>query len=187
MTARIVATDAALDAVERLTAAHGPLMLFLSGGCCDGSSPLCLPEGELPTGPNDVLLGAVGGAPVYISSEQDERWNHPTFVLDVAPGAADGFSIEAGPGLHFLLRPPSSTAGGVPPARAACGPSDGGENHAETDAPRRRRAGDGRAVARSGRDRDGAAAEIQHGQGNRLPVWDMLTGKTTKAAGSPRR
>jgi uncharacterized protein (DUF779 family) len=65
-TERIVATRAALDAIERLTAKHGRLMLFQSGGCCDGSSPLCLHEGELLTGPGDLLLGELGGMPVYI-------------------------------------------------------------------------------------------------------------------------
>jgi uncharacterized protein (DUF779 family) len=101
---RIVATDAALDAIERLTAKHGALMLFQSGGCCDGSSPLCLQEGELLIGPNDHLLGELGGMPVYIDDDQDERWNRPRFVLDVAPGPASGFSLEGLDGIHFFTR-----------------------------------------------------------------------------------
>ncbi|MCW2968061.1 MAG: hypothetical protein JWM71_1833 [Solirubrobacteraceae bacterium] len=101
---RIVATDAALDAIERLTAKHGALMLFQSGGCCDGSSPLCLQEGELLIGPNDHLLGELGGMPVYIDDEQDERWNRPRFVLDVAAGPASGFSLEGLDGIHFFTR-----------------------------------------------------------------------------------
>jgi uncharacterized protein (DUF779 family) len=101
---RIVATDAALDAIERLTAKHGALMLFQSGGCCDGSSPLCLHAGELLTGPNDLLLGQLGGMPVYIDAEQDDRWNSPQFVLDVAPGPASGFSLEGLDGIHFFTR-----------------------------------------------------------------------------------
>src|SRR4026208_493231 len=80
---RIVATDAALDAIERLTAKHGRLMLFQSGGCCDGSAPLCLPDGELLIGADDLLLGELGGTPVYIDAEQDRRWNQPQFILDV--------------------------------------------------------------------------------------------------------
>ncbi|HVP02059.1 MAG TPA: DUF779 domain-containing protein [Solirubrobacteraceae bacterium] len=104
MAARIVATDAALEAIERLTAKHGKLMLFQSGGCCDGSSPLCVQAGELITGPNDTLLGEVGGMEVWIDSEQDERWHHPSFVLDVAPGPASGFSIEGLEGIHFITR-----------------------------------------------------------------------------------
>jgi uncharacterized protein (DUF779 family) len=102
--ARIVATEEALDAIERLTAKHGRLMLFQSGGCCDGSSPLCLHEGELLTGANDLLLGELGGMPVYIDAEQDLRWNHPQFVLDVAPGPASGFSLEGLDGIHFFTR-----------------------------------------------------------------------------------
>ena len=100
----VVATDAALEAIERLTAEHGPLMLFQSGGCCDGSSPLCLHAGELLTGPNDLLLGEVGGMPVYIDAEQDQRWNRPQFTLDVAPGPASGFSLEGLDGIHFFTR-----------------------------------------------------------------------------------
>jgi uncharacterized protein len=79
-------------------------MLFQSGGCCDGSSPLCLPDGELLIGPNDILLGELGTMPVYIDAEQDQRWNRPHFVLDVAPGPASNFSLEGLDGIHFLTR-----------------------------------------------------------------------------------
>ena len=101
---RIAATTEALDAIERLTAKHGRLMLFQSGGCCDGSSPLCLEEGELLVGPNDLLLGELGGMPVYIDDEQDRRWNRPHFVLVVADGPASGFSLEGLEGIHFFTR-----------------------------------------------------------------------------------
>lgn len=104
MTDRIAATDAALDAIERLTEKHGALMLYQSGGCCDGSSPLCLRAGELLLGPHDVRLGEVGGMPVFIDSDQDERWRRPSFVLDVAPGPASGFSLEGLDGIHFITR-----------------------------------------------------------------------------------
>ena len=77
MAMQVVATDAALAAIERLTAKHGQLMLVQSGGCCDGSSPICLHAGELLTGPNDLLLGTPGGADFYIDAEQYERWNRP--------------------------------------------------------------------------------------------------------------
>ena len=103
-TDRVTATDAALDAIERLTAKHGELMLFQSGGCCDGSSPLCMHQGELLIGPYDLLLGEVGGMPVYIDQEQDSRWNHPRFVLDVAEGPTSGFSLEGPDGIHFFMR-----------------------------------------------------------------------------------
>src|SRR6478672_6848018 len=102
--AAIEATDAALAELARLRERHRPLMLFQSGGCCDGSSPLCLHEGELLVGPNDLRLGDLGGMPVYIDAEQDERWNHPQFVLDVAPGPASGFSLEGLDGIHFFTR-----------------------------------------------------------------------------------
>ncbi len=69
-------------------------MLMQSGGCCDGSSPICLHAGELLVGPNDLLLGEVGGAPFYIDAEQYERWRSPRLVLDVAPGGGDAFSLE---------------------------------------------------------------------------------------------
>ena len=101
---RIDATEAALQAIARLESKHGALMLFQSGGCCDGSAPLCLREGELLIGPNDVLLGEVGGMAVYIDAEQDERWNRPRFLLDVAPGPASGFSLEGLDGIHFITR-----------------------------------------------------------------------------------
>jgi uncharacterized protein (DUF779 family) len=104
MTDRIVATEAALDAIERLTVKHGRLMLVQSGGCCDGSSPLCLRAGELLVGPNDVLLGEPGGMPVYIDAEQDARWKRPRFVLDVAPGPGAEFSLESLDGIHFVTR-----------------------------------------------------------------------------------
>ena len=104
MAERIVATDAALEAIERLSVKHGRLMLFQSGGCCDGSSPLCLQEGELLLGPGDTKLGEVGGMSVYIDADQDARWRHPSFVLDVAPGPASGFSLEGLEGIHFITR-----------------------------------------------------------------------------------
>ncbi len=104
MAERVVATDAALAAIERLTATHGELMFFQSGGCCDGSSPMCFRAGELLLGPNDRLLGEVGGASFFIDSDQHERWNRPELLVDVAVGPAPGFSLEAPGGLHFVTR-----------------------------------------------------------------------------------
>ena len=104
MDPRVTATPAALEVIERLEAAHGPLAFFQSGGCCDGSSPICLKDGELPPGPNDVLLGRIGDAPFYIDSDQDERWKHPRFLIDVADGAATGFSLEGLADVHFVTR-----------------------------------------------------------------------------------
>jgi uncharacterized protein (DUF779 family) len=102
----VTATPAALEVIHRLEATHGPLMFFQSGGCCDGTSPLCFKDGELPAGPHDVLLGNIGGAPFYIDSEQYERWGTPRFLIDVASGAAEGFSLEALEGVHFVSRTP---------------------------------------------------------------------------------
>jgi uncharacterized protein len=104
MAEQVVATEAALAALRRLTAEHGKLMLFQSGGCCDGSSPICLPDGELLLGPGDLQLGEVGGASFFIDAEQYARWNRPQFVLDVTSGAAEGFSLEGLDGVHFVVR-----------------------------------------------------------------------------------
>jgi uncharacterized protein len=96
------ATGAALEVIQDLEAVHGPLIFHQSGGCCDGSAPMCLKHGELPPGPHDVCLGSIGGAPFYIDSDQWERWGNPTFVIDVSPGASEGFSLEGLIGVHFV-------------------------------------------------------------------------------------
>ncbi len=97
------ATAAALDAIARLGAAHGPLAFFQSGGCCDGSSPICLVDGELPVAAHDMRLGEIGGAPFYIDADMYERWGRPDFVVDVAPEPPEGFSL--GPAdAHFVVR-----------------------------------------------------------------------------------
>jgi len=101
--ARVVATESAVAEIGRLRAEHGPLMFFQSGGCCDGSSPMCFPDGELIVGPNDLLLGDVDGCPFYIDADQYERWNRPVFVVDVAPGAGSGLSLEGVDGVRFVL------------------------------------------------------------------------------------
>ena len=101
---RIVATDAAVAEIRRLREEHGPLMFFQSGGCCDGSSPMCFTNGELLLGPNDLLLGHVDGCSFHIDADQYERWNQPQFLLDVSSGAAEGFSLEGLEGIHFVVR-----------------------------------------------------------------------------------
>jgi uncharacterized protein len=102
----VSATPAALQVISRLTDTHGPLAFFQSGGCCDGTSPICLKDGELPAGPNDLRLGDIGGAPFHIDSDQYQRWGTPRFVIDVASGAAEGFSLEGLVGVHFVSRSP---------------------------------------------------------------------------------
>ena len=78
----------------------------LRGGCCDGSSPVCLADGELLLGPEDVLVGSLAGCPFYVDREQDERWRRPFFVIHVAPGSGDSFSLEGSDGIHFVARTP---------------------------------------------------------------------------------
>jgi uncharacterized protein (DUF779 family) len=92
---RVVATEKAVDPIARLKETHGALLLHQSGGCCDGSSPMCSPEAEFRTGPTDVLLGEIAGCPVYIGAAQFELWRHPQLIIDVVPGRGAGFSVEA--------------------------------------------------------------------------------------------
>ena len=101
---RITATPAAIEELSRLHERHGPLLLFLSGGCCEGSSPLCLEEGELLLGPGDRLLGEIEGVPFYLDSDQDDRWSRPSFMLDLVPGESDTFSLENTDRVHFVAR-----------------------------------------------------------------------------------
>ncbi len=104
-TASITATPEARAMLKRLVLTHGPLALFQSGGCCDGSLPLCLLADDLAPGPGDVLLGEVAGVPFYIDAEQFRRWGDPEFVLDVAGGAPEGFSLGLADA-HFVTRSP---------------------------------------------------------------------------------
>jgi len=95
------ATPRATAMVKRLVREHGPLAIYQSGGCCDGSLPLCLLADELGQGPNDVQLGEVDGVPFYIDAEQYQRWGEPEFLLDVVSGAPEGFSLGL-PDAHFV-------------------------------------------------------------------------------------
>jgi uncharacterized protein (DUF779 family) len=105
---RITATAAARQAVSRLRAARGgPVMFVQSGGCCAGSTPMCYPAGEFITGDADMLLGQIDGCPFYIDRRLDEAWHQDQFILDVASGEPEGFSLPAGEGLHFITRSPA--------------------------------------------------------------------------------
>ena len=104
MTERVVATEAALALIERLRAEHGPLMFHQSGGCCDGSAPMCYPLGEFITGDSDVQLGEIGGCPFYMSRAQFAYWEHTQLIIDVVPGGGDSFSLEGSEGVRFLTR-----------------------------------------------------------------------------------
>lgn len=99
---RVSATPLVLELLERLAARYGPLVIHQSGGCCDGSSPICLPAGELPPGPGDVLLGVLDQTPVYVDRDQDERWRSPRLRIGLSPGPAMGFSLESTEGVHLV-------------------------------------------------------------------------------------
>ncbi len=104
MVDRVIATEVAEALVRRLSAAHGRLMFHQSGGCCDGSAPMCYPLHEFRVGAQDVLLGTVAGAPFYIGAAQFEHWGHTQLIVDVVPGRGSGFSLEAPEGVRFLTR-----------------------------------------------------------------------------------
>lgn len=101
---RVKVTEAAVELIRKLRAAHGPLLFHQSGGCCDGSAPMCYPAGEFRIGQHDVRLGEVEGVPVYIGGKQFELWKHTQLVIDAVPGRGAGFSLEAPEGYRFLTR-----------------------------------------------------------------------------------
>jgi uncharacterized protein len=105
---RALITEAAAELLRRLQARHGALMFHQSGGCCDGSSPMCYLDGEFLVGDRDVLLSILDvgsdGVPVWISGPQFEAWKHTQLVIDVVPGRGGGFSLEAPEGMRFLSR-----------------------------------------------------------------------------------
>ena len=110
MATRVDVTPAAADLMRRLRGQHGPLMFHQSGGCCDGSSPMCYLEGEFRTGQSDVLLeslkidGVDEPITFWMSSSQFELWKHTHLTVDVVPGRGAGFSLEAPEGVRFLIR-----------------------------------------------------------------------------------
>jgi len=106
---RVAVTDAAASLVRDLTRQHGPLMFHQSGGCCDGSAPMCYPIGMFLTGPGDVLLGSIDvglqdRVEIYMSQAQFEYWKYTHLTIDVVPGRGAGFSVEGPTGLRFLIR-----------------------------------------------------------------------------------
>ena len=104
MVDRVLASDAALELIETLKRKHGPLMFHQSGGCCDGSAPMCYPANEFKIGGNDVKLGEISSCPVYMDADQFVYWKHTQLIIDVVPGRGSGFSLEAPEGLRFLTR-----------------------------------------------------------------------------------
>ncbi|MBF6328212.1 DUF779 domain-containing protein [Nocardia transvalensis] len=102
---RIDITEAAARLLGQLVERHGPVMFHQSGGCCDGSSPMCYPQGEFRVGAADVLLGHLkGDIPFWMSADQFEYWRHTHLTVDVVPGRGSGFSLEAPEGVRFLIR-----------------------------------------------------------------------------------
>jgi uncharacterized protein len=116
---QVTRTPRAAELMQRLVAKHGPIMFHQSGGCCDGSSPMCYPEGEFLTGDSDLQLGTLDGAPFYISRSQFEYWKHTQLVLDVVPGMGGMFSLENGEGVRFLIRSNVFTDDEIAALRAA--------------------------------------------------------------------
>jgi uncharacterized protein (DUF779 family) len=109
VTSRVGMTRSALELVQKLQQVHGPLMFHQSGGCCDGSSPMCFPDGDFRTGDADILLGTFElpdrtELPFWMSREQFEYWKHTHLTLDVVDGRGSGFSVEAPEGKRFLIR-----------------------------------------------------------------------------------
>jgi uncharacterized protein (DUF779 family) len=101
---RVSVTPEAVEWIRKLRDEHGPLMFHQSGGCCDGSAPMCYPQGEFRVGGSDVLLGEIEGCPFYISASQFNYWRHTHLIIDVVKGRGSGFSLEAPEGIRFLTR-----------------------------------------------------------------------------------
>ena len=104
VTERVIATNAALELIELLKERHGPIMFHQSGGCCDGSSPMCYEKGDLLLGNQDVLLGEIGGSPFYMHKNQFDYWKHTQLIIDVVEGRGGMFSLEGVEGKRFLTR-----------------------------------------------------------------------------------
>ncbi|OYD09867.1 UDP-glucose 4-epimerase [Paludifilum halophilum] len=101
---RVLVTDGAKKVIDQLRKEHGELMFHQSGGCCDGSSPMCFRQGQFRVGASDVLLGQIHGCPFYMSRTQFEYWKHTQLTVDIIRGRGASFSLEIPLGLRFLIR-----------------------------------------------------------------------------------
>lgn len=101
---RVLVSDEAAEVIRNLKEEHGELMFHQSGGCCDGSSPMCFEKGELMIDDNDVWLGTIEGCEFYISQDQFEYWKHTQLTVDVTPGRGASFSLEIPLGLRFIVK-----------------------------------------------------------------------------------
>lgn len=104
MIERVCTTPAAVAVIEELKQRFGPLLFHQSGGCCDGSAPMCFQKGDFRTGSNDVLLGEICGCPFYMGSDQFEYWKHTQLIIDITPGRGSSFSLEIPMGIRFITR-----------------------------------------------------------------------------------
>lgn len=104
MTKRVLVTAEAEDVIEKLRAEHGDLIFHQSGGCCDGSSPMCLPKGELMLNETDVWLGNIKDCDFYMAQDQFEYWQHTQLTVDVVPGRGASFSLEIPLGIRFVIK-----------------------------------------------------------------------------------
>ncbi len=101
---KVVATPEAAALIKQLKMLHGELMFHQSGGCCDGSQPMCFQKGEFRTGDSDVLLGTLEGSEFYMAADQYQYWKHTQLIIDVTKGRGSSFSLEIPLGFRFLLR-----------------------------------------------------------------------------------
>ncbi len=101
---RVIATDAALSFLAEIRKDHPDVLFHQSGGCCDGSSPMCFPASDYRVGETDVKLGEIGGVPFYISGSQYDVWKHTQLIIDVVPGRGGMFSLDNGRERRFLTR-----------------------------------------------------------------------------------
>ncbi|MGN8139109.1 DUF779 domain-containing protein [Paraburkholderia sp. 22099] len=102
--ARVIATPAAVELIDKLRAEHGAVLFHQSGGCCDGSAPMMFPQAEFMVGSSDVKLGTIASVPFYMSNSQFEYWQHTQLIIDVVPGNGGMFSLERPSGLRLLTR-----------------------------------------------------------------------------------
>ena len=110
---KVSATPEAVELLDEIIADHGPVLFHQSGGCCDGSSPMCYPRDDFIVGDHDVLLGKIGETPVYISESQFEAWKHTDLTIDVVPGRGGMFSLDNGREKRFLTRSTVCAAPGI--------------------------------------------------------------------------
>ena len=104
MIARVTATEKGLELIGKLKVLHGPLMFHQSGGCCDGSQPMCFNAGEFKVGGSDVWMGSISDCNFYMGKDQFEYWKHTQLILDVTPGRGSSFSLEIPLGVRFFIR-----------------------------------------------------------------------------------